>query len=382
VKDLSRREFFVLLPLAFLTILLGLFPNIILDAIHFTVSTLIIDNSSISSLHSSSQILNSLPFISDKVLLALFPSLVSFKSDDTNINEEESSSTHKFIYDDILASRSQIMKDLKGKAGIYQFINKDDPLKMYIGSSINLWERINEHLRKGSNSNYTYNSLLYRAIQKYSWNSFKLIILEFTSYIKEDILSREQFYLDLYRPYYNILTEAGNSLGYKHSEVIKQKMSEVKKGRFLGENNPMYGKNHSEETKEKMSQVKGFTIFLYNSDCSTLISTFFSAAIAAKFLKSNTATILNYARSHHIFKNEYILSLEPLSSDFKPPLGIKKSGPKGTTIYVYNLDHQLLYTFYSFRDAAKYFNANDRTIMKFARSEGIFRDKYILSLKE
>lgn len=59
MKDLSRREFFILLPLAFLTILLGLFPNIVLDAIHFTVSTLIIDNSSISSLHSSSQILNS-----------------------------------------------------------------------------------------------------------------------------------------------------------------------------------------------------------------------------------------------------------------------------------------------------------------------------------
>jgi NADH:ubiquinone oxidoreductase subunit 5 (subunit L)/multisubunit Na+/H+ antiporter MnhA subunit len=44
-KDLTRREFFLLLPLVFLTFLLGIYPNIILDSMHLSVSSLIFDGS-------------------------------------------------------------------------------------------------------------------------------------------------------------------------------------------------------------------------------------------------------------------------------------------------------------------------------------------------
>lgn len=40
-RDLSRREFFVLLPLAFLTLILGVFPNLVLESLHASVSNLI-----------------------------------------------------------------------------------------------------------------------------------------------------------------------------------------------------------------------------------------------------------------------------------------------------------------------------------------------------
>jgi NADH-ubiquinone oxidoreductase chain 4 len=40
-KDLNRREFFLLVPLVFFTFLLGIYPNIILDSIHLSVSTLL-----------------------------------------------------------------------------------------------------------------------------------------------------------------------------------------------------------------------------------------------------------------------------------------------------------------------------------------------------
>ena len=33
-RDITRREWYVLLPLGILTLLLGIFPNIILDVIH------------------------------------------------------------------------------------------------------------------------------------------------------------------------------------------------------------------------------------------------------------------------------------------------------------------------------------------------------------
>jgi len=45
--------------------------------------------------------------------------------------------------------------------------------------------------------------------------------------------------------------ENNPNFGKKHSEENRRKMSEKKKGKFKGENNPNYGKSHSEETKEK-----------------------------------------------------------------------------------------------------------------------------------
>jgi NADH-ubiquinone oxidoreductase chain 4 len=39
--DLSRREFYVLFPLIFFAFGLGIFPNVILDSIHYSVSTVL-----------------------------------------------------------------------------------------------------------------------------------------------------------------------------------------------------------------------------------------------------------------------------------------------------------------------------------------------------
>jgi len=64
-------------------------------------------------------------------------------------------------------------------------------------------------------------------------------------------------------------TDGGDgSSGFTHSEESKRKMSEERKGKFSGKNNPMYGvslkgenhhfygKSHSEETKRKMSEKR------------------------------------------------------------------------------------------------------------------------------
>ena len=61
-------------------------------------------------------------------------------------------------------------------------------------------------------------------------------------------MSKEQYYLDQLKPEYNILTTAGPSWGFKHSELSKAK--------FTGKNNPMFGKPRSEETKAKISAAK------------------------------------------------------------------------------------------------------------------------------
>jgi group I intron endonuclease len=68
------------------------------------------------------------------------------------------------------------------------------------------------------------------------------------SVTKKDYLARELFYIDWAlkqygKKVYNILKVPQSSLGYKHNEESKRKMSELK----AGSNNPMFGKEKSAE---------------------------------------------------------------------------------------------------------------------------------------
>ena len=53
------------------------------------------------------------------------------------------------------------------------------------------------------------------------WKFF-LLILEITK--KDNLLVRELYYLDSFKPGYNVLAKAGNSLGYKHTSQFINKM--------------------------------------------------------------------------------------------------------------------------------------------------------------
>jgi group I intron endonuclease len=61
----------------------------------------------------------------------------------------------------------------------------------------------------------------------------------------KDVIKREQYYLDLFKPEYNILKVAGSLLGFKHSEKTKAQIRAKALGRKI-----------SEETKAKMSVSK------------------------------------------------------------------------------------------------------------------------------
>jgi len=58
--------------------------------------------------------------------------------------------------------------------------------------------------------------VIYKAILKYGYSNFQLEILEYCE--SSNVIEREQYYLDLSQPEYNVLLKAGSSLGFKHSE--------------------------------------------------------------------------------------------------------------------------------------------------------------------
>jgi group I intron endonuclease len=64
------------------------------------------------------------------------------------------------------------------------------------------------------------------AVKKYKLKNFSFLILKlFPEKVNnKKLLDLEDFYLKSLLPNYNILTEAGSSFGYKHTELSRLKM--------------------------------------------------------------------------------------------------------------------------------------------------------------
>jgi len=129
-----------------------------------------------------------------------------------------------------------MFEENKGKSGVYRWTNNINH-KSYIGSAKNLNKRLYVYynIKLLSASKMT----ICRALLKYGFSNFTLEILEYCE--PSDAIKREQFYLELLKPEYNILLTAGSLLGFNHSESSIKKMSDAKQGK----NNPLFGKTHS-----------------------------------------------------------------------------------------------------------------------------------------
>lgn len=113
--------------------------------------------------------------------------------------------------------------------GIYKIVNLLND-KVYIGSSKDIRERWRQHRNKLTNNVHS-NTYLQRAWNKYGSNSFKFSVIE--EVINTDnLIEREQYYMDKLDPEYNIIPKADRS---KMSERTKKKISETLEGRELSE---------------------------------------------------------------------------------------------------------------------------------------------------
>lgn len=152
--------------------------------------------------------------------------------------------------------RKQILNETKGLSGIYMIVNKITK-DYYIGSAATnrFYARFSNHLIYFIGS-----KIVKSAVKKYKLNNFAFIILELypnivTKENNKELLDLEDRYLKLLLPNYNILTEAGSSFGYKHTEVDRQKMKDIftdARREMVGSLNR--GKNLSPETIEKMKE--------------------------------------------------------------------------------------------------------------------------------
>lgn len=234
-----------------------------------------------------------------------------------------------YTYED----KERAIKENRGRSGVYRWVNTITG-ETYIGSAISLSKRfsvyfsiksINEVLSRSK-------SKILSAILKYGYSAFRLEIFEVCD--PNQTIDREQYYLDLLKPEYNILSVASSSLGKLHFEETKSKISNTFKGRSLsketkekmsitrtgkifseetlkklselriGKPSPFAGKIHSEETRKNMSDRIGSKLEVFNKD--TLETKIYPSNIkAAEALACSESTIRYYLKQSKPFKGKY-----------------------------------------------------------------------------
>lgn len=131
-------------------------------------------------------------------------------------------------YLNIDVNKSLIYKENKGKSGIYRLNNLITD-KCYVGSSVSLSSRFSHYYSLAHISNKERSSIIYNSILKYGYINFSLDILEYCE--PSLCISREQYYIDLLKPEYNICLRAGSPLGVKRDIRFSMNLSKAKRGK-------------------------------------------------------------------------------------------------------------------------------------------------------
>lgn len=129
------------------------------------------------------------------------------------------------------------------KSGIYMIKFNEH---FYVGSAVDLTGRKNRHLHSLRNNKHC-NTFMQNLYNKYGEYGFKFVILEECK--KEQLIAREQYYIDTLKPDINICKIAGSTLGIKLSDETKRKLSETFKGMQRSK-----GRIMTSETREKIRE--------------------------------------------------------------------------------------------------------------------------------
>ncbi|OTA73182.1 hypothetical protein M434DRAFT_88574, partial [Hypoxylon sp. CO27-5] len=189
------------------------------------------------------------------------------------------------IYDNAHENKKIAIKSNRKKSGVYRWVHIKSG-KMYIGSSIDLGRRFSSYFSLKLIENQAKRSIIYKSLIKYGHLEFRLEILEFCN--SEDVIEREQFYLDALKPEYNILKIAGSRTGFKVLDETKAKIRAALTGRVLSESEHLVTLN-----KKVLAEKNGIKVTIL--DLETKVFTEYSSIRkAAKGIGSYGDKIVKY----------------------------------------------------------------------------------------
>lgn len=167
---------------------------------------------------------------------------------------------------------------------VIYFIKNKINKRVYVGSAINWQRRKIEHKKLLKNNKHP-NRFLQNDFNRSKMSfeqTFSFEIKEIVLNV-QDLLMREQYYLDLYydnqNMCYNLASKAYSVLGVKWPEYSRKTHSSRRKGN----GNPMWGKAHNKKTRQKMAekQQKKVKQFLLNG---VFVAEYSSISEAADFV--------------------------------------------------------------------------------------------------
>ncbi len=205
-------------------------------------------------------------------------------------------------YENSDTEKKAIYQDNYKKTGIYRWTHKESG-KSYVGSSLNIAQIFVKYYSVPSLLRETKrnNSAIYRALLKYGNSGFRFNILEHCG--PNILIEREQYYLDLLKPEYNILKIAGNRAGFLHSEATKELQRAAVLGRVL-----------SLETKSKMRNYNLKTQSVIVTNITTgEIQKFLAMRSAGEYLETSHSQIGVYARNNKLFRGIYSIEINKKS---------------------------------------------------------------------
>jgi LAGLIDADG endonuclease/NUMOD3 motif/GIY-YIG catalytic domain len=168
-----------------------------------------------------------------------------------------------------------------------------------VGSANNLYTRISFYYSLSSilRGLKRYKSHIFSALLKYGYSKFNFEILEYCD-PKDLLLIREQYYLDLLKPEYNILKFAGSTLGKTHSEEVRANISNA----FSKAKNPMFGKIRPEGAGRPSQKIEVLDIK------NNITTKYESISETISALKVGRTTLFRQLSSKNPkpYKNQYI----------------------------------------------------------------------------
>lgn len=241
-----------------------------------------------------------------------------------------------FIFEDLryVNTKDKIKDQTKGLSGVYLILNKITK-DFYVGSASTdkLFTRFYRHL-----INLTGSKIVKLAVNKYGIDNFVFIVLEtFTEKTtvenNKNLIDVEDFYLKSLLPNYNILTEAGSSFGYKHTELDRIKMKA----------------NYSEERRKLIGNLNK------NKQFSSGFATTIEKMIRSEARALNSGWLYEIASPHKVEFNKE--ALDNMKKASKP-------------IILYNIENNTVFGEYSsITNAALSLNCNQKTIYRALKTE-------------
>lgn len=182
------------------------------------------------------------------------------------------------------------------KSGIYQILNTVNN-KIYIGSTSNFITRKSRHfidLRRQQHKN----AHLQSSYNKYGEHVFEFTVLEYCE--PRDCLVIEQQYLDIIfnseyfdqSMRYNVHSTAGSSLGFKHTDETRKRMSVSRKGRVL-----------TDDHRRNLSKSASRSVYQLDITTGEVIAEYSSAKEASEALRISRPHITSVCNKSVVVKS-------------------------------------------------------------------------------